>query len=986
MLGNNMAFRSDGIKEIFTPSKQPIRKAPTPASSHENKSQMAFRSGLRSPPTSDALATAAVGNNLTKSMDQSLMIRGGAARHAAIAVASNDKPWVPSISNRSLSSPSRGGDSLSRSWTSSSSARKGTLASDIARSPAVKYSPARSARSHATSPPRATVTESVSAGRQTSQLHNNSSSDTKNDDNAAHAAPPVVSVGEARLSQLCREDKAKVAKLIAQVTKLRHEVAAGGPSASTDSLVLDSSSSSSVSAAALKVQEKLEYEVNLAQQRLEVLQDDNKMLNEQTETVRTKYARSLEMLKQYQDRLVKLSEEKEDANNASRVMQACESAASSRLLELESELRDANEKLLAQQNLVSMHAKIEEKQEKRVQELETKLTSASKVVHQSSTANASSNNPNNPNNPWIPSSSKPNLIETTPERFVPSPTKYGKLSYSSPYAQSTSGGGNLKRARSVSPVRPVVASALSMKLQQTLAGDQNERQQELTPRSQARKRLTAVTKEVVFEIQSEIEKAQLTAEEMKVKGETPSATPSVIPSAMDIAGAAAAVEEIVPISKKQRKKATRPDNLPIPVDDVETINSIAHVQKIYGAAPKAVAHVPSKTNSSSLKKSTAGAVLAAPPPPPLSKSVSPNRAQYLRTSASSRGGSRSRSRSRSGDHSTKSSKVSLSSSATEKKKKTKAHPKNRSGHLLARSSKEDLVEELRRAQNALALLRLEQAKLDLGESEDTAEPQIASPERPTGVARRRSEEKEERQPTRRHQGRRQHKKKKKKKSTKISSRYSNSMMQQQQQQQQSPPPMTVSLTPKLSDSINFYDGNSLLDVIEAVEDSDLSLSSIGFEDDDLDGMSVNASMEQRVGDGDSPVLYIAAAPRRHGSKARGRRRRKRVDDSEASSASALWSSVGKYLNNQTGRETPSSSRAPRAIVERPGGREGDYWGSFPGKTPRTTPSRFTNRWREREEVETNEFQRRNQTTMEEVYEDDISLGGESSKGEPIYRR
>ena len=979
-----MAFRSDGIKEIFTPSKQPIRKAPTPASSHENKSQMAFRSGLRSPPTSDALATAAVGNNLTKSMDQSLMIRGGAARHAAIAVASNEKPWVPSISNRSLSSPSRGGDSLSRSWTSSSSARKGTLASDIARSPAVKYSPARS---RATSPPRATVNETVSAGRQTSQLHNNSSSDAKNDDNAAPGAPPVVSVGEARLSQLCREDKAKVAKLIAQVTKLRHEVAAGAPSASIDSLVLDSSSSSSVSAAALKVQEKLEYEVNLAQQRLEVLQDDNKMLNEQTETVRTKYARSLEMLKQYQDRLIKLSEEKEDANNASRVMQACESAASSRLLELESELRDANEKLLAQQNLVSMHAKIEEKQERRVQELETKLTSASKVVHQSSSpANASSNNPNNP---WIPSSSKPNLIETTPERFVPSPTKYGKLSYSSPYAQSTSGGGNLKRARSVSPVRPVVASALPMKLQQTLAGDQNERQQELTPRSQARKRLTAVTKEVVFEIQSEIEKAQLTAEEMTVKGETPSTTASVIPSAVDIASAAAAVEESVPIPKKQRKKATRPDNLPIPVDDVATINSIAHVQKIYGAAPKAVAHVPSKTNSSSLKKSTAGAVAAPPPPPPLSQSVSPNRAQYLKTSASSRGGSRSRSRSSSGDHSTKSSKVSLSSSATEKKKRTKAHPKNRSGNLLARSSKEDLVEELRRAQNALALLRLEQAKLDLGESEDTAEPQIASPERPTGVARRRSEEEEERQVMRRRQERRQHKKKKKKKSTKTSSRYLNSMMQQQQQQQQqqqSPPPMTVSLTPKLSDSINFYDGTSLLDVIEAVEDSDLSLSSIGFEDDDLDGMSVNASMEQRVGDGDSPVLYIAAAPRWHGSKARGRRRRKRVDDSEASSASALWSSVGKYLNNQTGRETPSSSRAPRAIVERPGGREGDYWGSFPGKTPRTTPSRFTNRWREREEVETNKFQRRNQTTMEEVYEDDISLGGESSKGEPIYRR
>lgn len=532
MLGNNNMFRSDGIKEIFTPSKQVIRKAPTPASSaHENKSQMAFRSGLRSPPTSDTFV-AAVGNNLTKSMDQSLLVRGGATRHAAISVASNDKPWVPSAANRSLTSPSRGGDSLSQSWAASSSASKGALASDIARLvPAVKHSPARP---RATSPLRTSGVKSVTARQTTSQVQNDDSSEVMN---GSDASPPVVTVGEARLSQLCREDKAKVAKLIAQVTKLRHDVAAGPPlPTSIDSSVLDSSTSSSLSAAALKVQEKLEYEVNLAQQRLEVLQNDNTMLNEKTEMVRTKYARSLEMLKQYQDRLVKLSEEKEDAHNASRVMQANETTASSRLLELESELQLANEKLLAQQNLVSMHAKIEEQQEKRVQELETKLTVAS-------------------SNPWIPTSVKPNLIELSPERFVPSPTKYGKANYTSPYSQQNTSGGTLKRARSVSPVRPAVASALPTKLKQTLAGqsrgggDQNERKRELTPRSQARNHLTAVTKEVVSEIQSELEKAQLNAQQIKAQGET---------SSVDISSAANVLaddkEEMVLITEKQRKK------------------------------------------------------------------------------------------------------------------------------------------------------------------------------------------------------------------------------------------------------------------------------------------------------------------------------------------------------------------------------------------------------------------------------------------------
>lgn len=209
------------------------------------------------------------------------------------------------------------------------------------------------------------------------------------------------------------------------------------------------------------------------------------------------------------------------------------------------------------------------------------------------------------------------------------------------------------------------------------------------------------------------------------------------------------------------------------------------------------------------------------------------------------------------------------------------------------------------------------------------------------------------------------------------------------------PPMHVSVSPKLSDSINFYDGTSLLDVIEAVEDhgsGDLSLSSIGFEDDELDDVSVHAlSMDERGvygggggggGNTSPPVLYIAAAPH-PSSKTNGRKRRSKKKaeynnrrSSEASSASALWSSVGKYLNNHKGRGPLNRPR--RTVVERHGGREGDYWGAYP--IPSRTPTRFSRQWEEedrrgRREEEEEERQ------QDEGYQE--SCG--SSKGEPVYR-
>jgi hypothetical protein len=173
---------------------------------------------------------------------------------------------------------------------------------------------------------------------------------------------------------------------------------------------------------------------------------------------------------------------------------------------------------------------------------------------------------------------------------------------------------------------------------------------------------------------------------------------------------------------------------------------------------------------------------------------------------------------------------------------------------------------------------------------------------------------------------------------------------------------------------------------QAVEDhgsGDLSLSSIGFEDDDLDDISVNGAsivVDDRSRDfDDSPVLYIAAA--RSSRISSGRRRRKKKgytkdNISEASSASVLWRSVGKYLNTNNKGRRGGQTRTRRTIIEKPGGREGDYWGAYPSNI--RIPRRFSRKWlADDEEYDTM------REGMEEVYEE--SLNGASSKGEPVYR-
>ena len=826
--------------------------------------------------------------------------------------------------------------------------------------------------------------------------------------NDGHISPsPVVPIGKARLSQLCREDKAKVAKLIAQVTKLRHEAMNTSQQVSSDSLALDTSSSSSLSAAALKVQEKLEHEVNLAQQRLEVLQQDNTTLNGQTEMIRTKYARSLEMLKQYQDRLVKLSEEKEDANNVSRAMQASESAASSRLLELEGELQKANEKVSDQQELVDMHATIEQKQEIHVRELETKLILANKLVQESKTApsrndnngdngggdsssrrnnsssrnNSSNSNSSNINNSNSSSSSKndndndnnPTQGTKSPSR---SPNRHATNTYSSPYSQNR--GNTLKRPRSKSPERPI--STNSPTVLSSLMPDFTQQllRNELTPRTQARKRLTEVTKEVVSEIENELEKAHQTVAGMKEEEEKKEEHQTT----EELMGTTAATTTTTPPRGTKKARNKRANN--VADTGPPTVNSIAHVKKIYGTAPKVIAA------------------------PPLSKSVSPDRTQFLRSSkgrkqsrlsrsskaslrgssrssrASSRGSSRASSRAPSKSPSRAAAAAappptapsSSSSSSSSAPPKTNLSPRSSQSNPLAHSSKDDLLQELQRAQAALAVLKLEQAKVQFRDSIDISEPQMASPER--RHASTATKEKQQQQ-------RRRRRRRPRRKTSKRTEAYVTSIS----------PPMHVSVSPKLSDSINFYDGTSLLDVIEAVEDhgsGDLSLSSIGFEDDELDDVSVNVlSTDERGGYGGggggggggntSPVLYIAAAPH-PSSKTNGRKRRSKKKEyknkrsSEGSSASALWSSVGKYLNNHKGRGPLNRPR--RTVVERHGGREGDYWGAYP--MPTRTPTRFSRQWEEEDRRG-----RREEEEEERQQDDEYQESCGSSKGEPVYR-
>ena len=127
-----------------------------------------------------------------------------------------------------------------------------------------------------------------------------------------------------------------------------------------------------------------------SQKKLGTLQTDNKRLSDEAELVRGKYGRSLEMLKQYQDRLVSLSEEKESLSNISRVMQASEADAETRMVELESEVASLHDSLAEQRAIVESHVDIENKQEQHVRDLENKLSKALKKAARAAAANVTS--------------------------------------------------------------------------------------------------------------------------------------------------------------------------------------------------------------------------------------------------------------------------------------------------------------------------------------------------------------------------------------------------------------------------------------------------------------------------------------------------------------------------------------------------------------------------------------------------------------------
>ena len=853
----------------------------------------------------------------------------------------------------------------------------------------------------------------------------------------------LVPVGAARLSQLCKEDKAKVAKLIAQVTQLRHE----NDSFNASSMSLNASSESA--ALAQGEQEKLEHEVQMAQKKLETLQTDNKRLLDEAELVRDKYGRSLEMLKQYQDRLVSLSEEKESLSNISRVMQASEADAETRMIELESQVATLHDSLAQQKAIVESHVDIENKQEKHVRDLENKLSKALKKAARVAAASAASEAKKKAPNSNLSATgatatgatapatiatasatgstqslkrprSPPSSAHTAHHTTLPAPTPSAEANIPDTFRSAgVAGGGDAigvavggsVSATSVSAEQPPDSGAAPIPPHSSRVAHLQQQQQqdgssEFTPRTQARKRLTAVTQEVVREIESELEKAHAAAAGIKMR-------------VSHTGGVSASMSSI----KKKKKKGKRhnpqsksfdgpppalitsttpgpgfrPPTFPAP----PVVNSTRGLGKAYGINPYAKPKTAARPLDERTWQRLSGGNISALPL--LSKAVSPDRGQFLKQSGgggsgggsstldNNRNGARNRNRDGSSDEEVKaSSRYSRQSSP---RRMSGDRPAGGGGAGITESTREDLLGELKRAHAALAELRIEQTRtnnigihaagddaedmddlVNLGEVGDSLDrgPGPAVPRR--------------------------RKKKRKKKKPKPSSRSQTGFSPQQ-------------LSPQgLSETIHYYD-DSLVDLIDSVEhDESLHnmsmLSSIGYEDDDIEAISTNASSEFGDLRDDSPRrLYIAAARRPRGTRrvrkgsnsfaqkggggGGGRRSRRGAHGAGAADVDPdiWWESVGRYLNRKGGQK----SRSRKVKVMRAGGRRGDYWGMFssPSRTPRSFAQRFDRNVDDETsagEEEIGDFNQGEEDDFgEEFYEDDAFASGQSeSKGEPVY--
>ena len=1016
---------------------------------HENSSQIAFRSGLRSP------VGVAVGQDGGEQRDES-----AAHGHSTVSVTqsldgpirSPGKPfWRPT--NVSPDKAFRGSDSLSRSWaapTTGVAPAAEAMGIDRRYRPSKKsYSPARSpppsmssARTRASSENAQSLTAPhtgegnvslsnsfTSASRLAAHYASSSSSSSNAYGKNGGDSEDLVPIGAARLSQLCKEDKAKVAKLIAQVTQLRHE----NESLNESSMSLNISSESSSLTHAQK--EKLEHDVRMAEKKLGTIQSDNKRLMEEAELVQQKYTRSLEMLKQYQDRLVSLSEEKESLSDMSRIMQATEADAESRMVGLETEVATLRDSLAEQKAIVESHVDIENRQEKHVRDLEEKLSKALKkaakaaVAASASKREASTNYASSIGNtstianslkrPRVSSPSNrrvhhANVPQPIPSADVQIPTTSGdpmrgttsrdilnkdakfKGTAETTSQVPTSFESNIQGVKVVQIAsRGETTSALKDELADVKEKDKSNgasrseassertssrvaqmRQQDaavdLTPRTKARKRLTTVTRQVVKEIERELVEGRSAAVNMKLRR---SQNSNISKSKSS------------PKKKKKKKKnkkgenrkqfegpppalitsttpgpGFRPPTFPAP----PVVNSIKELGRAYGFGPQQARKSPERLPDEDTWQRLSGGMSALPSP---RRAISPNRTRSL-------------------GHSSSSIKYAADNSDRHRNVESQAPGKGADGEAatidITKSTRENLLNELKRAQAALSDLRAEQNRTRTF-GIDTASNNNAEESEDLVNLGEVGESLEQLMPSaRRIEAQKRKKKKRKKKPRKrIDGTYSNRSSRNKVQHKLDSP------SKRLSESIHFYD-DSLVDLIDSVEhDESLQnmslLSSIGFEDDDVDGESLNGSSDIVDVGQESPRLYIAAAPHprdiRKGKKGRnlgGRRKREHhVSGTADVDPDTWWRSVGRYLNRKGGQKSKDS----KVKVMRAGGRRGDYWGMFP--SPSRTPRSFARRFDRDIDYPAENFDE-GDVIHGERYDDEYGSARSESKGEPVY--
>ena len=155
--------------------------------------------------------------------------------------------------------------------------------------------------------------------------------------------------GNAKLADLCEEDKMKVAKLIEQLMKLgaENEIAVA----------------------------QFDQEKDILQENLSTAQEEAAALLKKTDSVQTKYAQSLDLIKGYQTRLRALAQERENAVSENRREKFERESANQRELELREEVESLRRKAERQRVEIKSFAELEKKQGDLVLKLRAKIVS-----------------------------------------------------------------------------------------------------------------------------------------------------------------------------------------------------------------------------------------------------------------------------------------------------------------------------------------------------------------------------------------------------------------------------------------------------------------------------------------------------------------------------------------------------------------------------------------------------------------------------------